>query len=221
MVDSVLQYLEEGILRGRIGPGERLIETAIADQLGVGRTTIREAFLMLQQRGLVVSVPRRGTFVTRISREDALDLAYSRALLEGFAVRVGWSRIDTAVIDQLQSHLAAMRLHQFPDDVPQMIQIDLAFHQTLIETAQMPRLQELWSSLNGQIGALFIRGIEEQQFDAEAVAVLHENVIAGLQSGNPQIAQPAILAHYLRKGERSSDRGVALSEIVAAFGSLV
>src|ERR671929_1753007 len=85
LVDEVCRSLEEAILSARIRPGERLVETAIADQLGVSRTTIREAFLMLQQRGLIQSTPRGGTFVTRLSREDALDLGYTRALLEGFA----------------------------------------------------------------------------------------------------------------------------------------
>ena len=216
-VDHVLQDLEEAILRERIGPGERLIELSIAERFGVGRTTVREALLMLQQRGLVVSVPRRGTFVTRISREDALDLAYSRALLEAFAVRVGWPNIDRAVIARLRGQLAEMRIYRFPDDVPQMIKIDLAFHRTLVETAHMPRLQELWSSLDGQIGALYIRGIEEQHFDTGAVADLHENVIAGLQSGDPQIAQRAILTHYVRADHLASLRSEALTDIVSVF----
>ena len=52
------------------------------------------ALLMLEHEGYVISEPRRGTFVTRLAREEALDLCYNRALLESFAVRTGYARID-------------------------------------------------------------------------------------------------------------------------------
>src|SRR5262245_59354157 len=57
LVDDVCQSLEEAILSGRIAPGERLREAWIAEQLGVSRTTIREALLMLERQGLVVTKP--------------------------------------------------------------------------------------------------------------------------------------------------------------------
>src|SRR5690348_15318328 len=94
LVDGVMHSLEDAILSGQMRPGERLIETRIVSELGVSRTTVREALLMLARRGLVVSEPRRGTFVTRLSPDDALDLKVTRALLEGFALRVGYGRID-------------------------------------------------------------------------------------------------------------------------------
>src|SRR5262245_34001185 len=77
IVDDVYRSLEEAILSGRMRPGERLVESKIADHLGVSRTTVREALLMLERQGYVVSKPRRGTFVTRLAREDALDLCYT------------------------------------------------------------------------------------------------------------------------------------------------
>src|SRR5207248_6083930 len=103
LVDDVYRSLEEAILSGRMRPGERLVESWIAAHLEVSRTTVREALLMLERQGYVVSKPRRGTFVTRLAREEALDLCYNRALLESFAVRSGYARIGNRVITHLVS----------------------------------------------------------------------------------------------------------------------
>ena len=99
LVDSVYHSLEDAILSGRICPGERLLESWIAELLQVSRTTVREALLKLEHEDYAVSKPRRGTFVTRLAREDALDLCYSRALIESFAVSSGYARIDAQVFN--------------------------------------------------------------------------------------------------------------------------
>src|SRR5215510_10834145 len=100
LIDVVYHSLEEAILAGRMRPGERLVEAWIAEQLQVSRTTVREALLKLEHEGYVVSKPRRGTFVTRLTREDALDLCYSRALLESFAIRAGYERIGSRMFGE-------------------------------------------------------------------------------------------------------------------------
>ena len=162
LVDDVYRSLEEAILSGRMRPGERIVEAWLSEHLDVSRTTVREALLMLEHEGYVVSKPRHGTFVTRLAREDAQDLCYSRALLESFAVSSGYARIDGALFATLEACLERMRMCHLPDDVPALIQIDLAFHRPLIELGGSRRLIELWSSLNGQIGALVLTSLEHQ-----------------------------------------------------------
>ena len=101
LVDDVYRSLEEAILSGRMRPGERIVEAWLSEHLDVSRTTVREALLMLEREGYVVSEPRRGTFVTRLTREEALDLCYNRALLESFAVRAGYLEVDRAFLKSL------------------------------------------------------------------------------------------------------------------------
>src|SRR5262249_22317836 len=133
LIDAVYHSLEEAILAGRMRPGERLVETWIAEQLQVSRTTVREALLMLEHEGYVVSKPRHGTFVARLAHEDALDLCYSRALLESFAVSAGYASADDTLFGTLEGCIERMRACRLPDDVPTLIQVDLAFHRPLIE----------------------------------------------------------------------------------------
>ena len=218
LVDSVCQSLEEAILSARIRPGERLVETAIADQLGVSRTTIREAFLMLQQRGLIQSTPRGGTFVTRLSREDALDLGYTRALLEGFALTAGQARIDREALARLESSLGEMACCRLPVDFPRLVQIDLAFHGEIVGWGHSARTLELWSSLNGQLGALYIRGVEEQHLTVEGLVSMHRRLLAAICSGDVAAARQALIAHYVREGESDSERAEAIQDVARDVG---
>ena len=217
LVDDVYRSLEEAILSGRMRPGDRLVETWIADQLNVSRTTVREALLMLERQGFVVSEPRRGTFVTRLAHEDALDLCYTRALLEGFAVTSGYARITGATIEAMAAWLSKMRVCRLPGDMPQLIQYDLAFHRPLIEAASSRRITELWSSLNGQIGALMLRGLETQNANIDDVVAFHEKLLEQIQSGNPQVAQQGVFDHYVREEERDAVRKALIEQMIAGL----
>ena len=182
VVDDSRRILEDAILSGRMRPGERLVESRLCEQLGVSRTTVREALLMLERQGLVVTIPRRGTFVTRLSLQDALDISYLRALLEGFAVSIGYGRIDGPVFDQLAVTIGLMATCVLPADVPRLIQLDAAFHSPLVDAARSPRLTELWSSLNGGVGAAMQRTIEAQQVTIEQVMLLHRDLLDALRA---------------------------------------
>src|SRR5690242_21450784 len=115
LVDDVYHSLEEAILSGRMRPGDRLVETWISEQLNVSRTTIREALLMLERGGYVVSNPRRGMCVTRLAPEDSLDLRTMRALLESFAVSAGYARIGQPLLDSLERAQERMLTCRLPD----------------------------------------------------------------------------------------------------------
>ena len=190
--------IEQAILAGTVLPGERLIEASIAERLGVSRTTVREALLMLERQGLIVSKPRRGTFVTRLSREESLDMGFTRALLEGFAVGAGLERLNGAVLGRMEALLEEMGRCRLPADTPRLMQCDVEFHRPLVEAAGSPRLLELWSSLNGQIRALFLTTLESEHVRVEEVVALHRMLLDEGRSGDPERAQRAVFQHYVR-----------------------
>lgn len=219
LVDGVVHSIEDAILSGRMEPGTRLIEAQIVGELGVSRTTVREALLMLERRGLVFSRPRRGTFVTRLSPDDALDLKVTRALLEGYALRVGHDRIDGMAITRLEELLAEMAMCRFPEDIPKLIPIDLAFHRVLIACAGSPRLVELWSSLNGQIGALILAGIENWHATAADLVGLHRQLLAAVRSGDPTLMQETVIAHYIRTEKEGAASVAAIMPVITAVAA--
>lgn len=220
LVDDVYQSLETAILSGSIAPGERLVEARIAEELAVSRTTVREAILKLETQRLVVNNPRRGTYVIRLSEADALDLGYARAVIESFALTIGLSQFREEDFRALEEHLAMMGTCSLPEDLPRMLRIDLAFHGLLVKNAHSPQLISLWSGLNGQIGALFIRGIEHQHANTPFIVNLHKTLLEAVRSSDPSVAQRAVLEHYVRIPHDGAKHAAALESTLQTIAPM-
>ena len=91
--DVVFNTLRRAILKGELEPGERLMEIALANKLGVSRTPIREAIRKLELEGLVVMIPRKGAEVARITEKDLRDVLEVRTSLEKLAIELACDRI--------------------------------------------------------------------------------------------------------------------------------
>jgi len=85
--EQVISALRQAIRDFQLKPGQRLVERELIEQLGVSRTTIREALRELTSEGLVTVVPQRGAIVSTPSLDDATDLYEVRASLESLVVQ--------------------------------------------------------------------------------------------------------------------------------------
>ena len=107
--EEIREKLIEDILYGRLAPGARIVETRIAQQLGVSQGPVREALRDLELLGFVVSSPFRGTQVRQISTDDLLEIYPIRAALEGVAARGAALKLDAGMFEQLEEMLINMR----------------------------------------------------------------------------------------------------------------
>ena len=85
---QIYESLREAIIEGRIAPGTRLREQALADEFDVSRVPLREAIPQLEAEGFVRTLPRRGTVVTHLTMRDIHDLFDIRESLEALAARL-------------------------------------------------------------------------------------------------------------------------------------
>lgn len=217
LVDDVAGSIEDAILAGRMRPGERLVETSLCAELSVSRTTLREALLALRQRGLVRIEPRRGTFVTRLSREHSVDLCRARALLESDAVYAGYDRLGAEQFAQLQVIVDEMAGCVLPDDLPRLIRLDLAFHTVLVDAGNSPSIRDLWRSLNGKMSALILSSIEHHHAQVRDVGAFHQALLDAVRASDAANARDAVIAHYVgvdREGVSS------LAEIASVIESM-
>jgi DNA-binding GntR family transcriptional regulator len=214
VVDDARQSLENAILSGVMRPGERLVEIRLSDELGVSRTTVREALLMLVERGLAVNVPRRGTFVTRLSERDALEVRMLRSLLEALAISAARPRLDQAMLDDLAVDLRELYACELPRDIPRVIEIDRAFHTRLVEAADMPRLRDLWASLGGRVGALMLRSIETKHLTLDFLVKLHEDYVDEMRTGDPRRMVAAVVHHYVDSQDDEAGRADDIEELI-------
>ena len=98
--DVVFNTLRQGILKGELEPGERLMEVALAERLGVSRTPIREAIRKLELEGLVIMIPRKGAEVASISEKSMRDVLEVRRALEEVAVELACKRITPEQMEE-------------------------------------------------------------------------------------------------------------------------
>jgi DNA-binding GntR family transcriptional regulator len=131
---AATELIREAIIDGRLLPGQRLKEEELARELGISRTPVREALLVLQSEGLVDAEPNRGAAVRAHDAADLDDLYQLRALLEGYAARRAASRITLEQIAGLWA--SCDRFDKINDrNVKELVKENLLFHNTILDAA--------------------------------------------------------------------------------------
>lgn len=151
------QALRDELLAGGFEPGQRVNEVQIAAEIGVSRGTLREAMRTLEQEGLFVSIPNRGTFVRRFTAQEAEELQEVRCSLETTAaLRVARALNPPvrAYLEERYEHLRAAYEARLP--FPERVAADLAFHESVCESSGNLTLLELWRSLIGNITVMVL-----------------------------------------------------------------
>ncbi len=220
LVDEVVRSLSRAILSGELRPDDHLTVIPLAQEFGISQSTTREALLMLEQRGLVRTDPRRGAHVTRLTEQEAVDLCRMRALLEAYTITLGGAQITEATCAALNQQVATMRECVLPIDLPQLIQCDLAFHQIIAELGESETLLEVWSRLNGRIGALILRSVEEKNLLIQDLVRYHSQVVEALATRNVEIGRRAIIQHYIRGQQDEAPQTAALNAAAQATAAL-
>jgi DNA-binding GntR family transcriptional regulator len=200
--DAVGRTLRSRILNAEIPAGTRLVETQLADEFGVSRTTIRQALRDLRNEGLVILEPRRHCVVTRMSEDTARDVCFARYTLEAGAVRE-WLRGqerngDDATVDrELDAAIKAMEVAAADNDTLAVVEADTAFHRLLVERGHRPRLAELWHTLDAQMGSLIGSELERQHSNLSEVVAKHTKLARAVASRDRDEIEAALEEHYV------------------------
>lgn len=137
------ELIREAIVDGRLEPGRRLKEEELARELGISRTPVREALLVLQTEGLIDSTPNRGATVRTYTPDEIEEMYDLRALLEGHAAHRAALRITRNGIRRLHESNRRFSRLRAADDLTELISENLAFHREVLDAAGSPRLSEL------------------------------------------------------------------------------
>jgi len=133
-VDQAYAALRRRILDNAYAPGYRALESALAEELGVSRTPLREALIRLQDEGLVEDVPRHGMRVLPVSAESMRELYEVMTALESSAAEmVARRRPPPAELRPLQQATRDMARALRADDLEAWAQADERFHRALLE----------------------------------------------------------------------------------------
>lgn len=161
--DVVFNTLRESILHGELKPGERLIEVALAEQLGVSRTPIREAIHKLEQEGLVNMIPRRGAQVASISEKNVHDVLEVRKALERLAAELAVARITPQEKIRLRQAETEFCASVGDKNLAVIAQKDEAFHDAIYEATKNHKLQFVINNLREQMYRFRLEYIKDEK----------------------------------------------------------
>lgn len=146
LAGSAAGWITNRIIEGHIGPGERVTEVSLAEQMGVSRSPVREALRALSRDGLITIEPRRGAFVSDLDRDDAADLYECRLLLEPQCTRLAAEAMDEQRADLLNAEFAKMRAAAKRADASAYVAALKAYDWTLLSGCPNRRLSRFAES---------------------------------------------------------------------------
>lgn len=195
--EAVARALRHRILNNDIPAETRLVEANLAAEFGVSRGTVRDALRSLRAEGLIEIVPHRYSVVTRMSPQDAEDICYARYVLEDASLSQSLQRPGPVLAAGLQAAMADMARAAAADDLDALVASDIRFHWQLVELSGRRRLEQLWSILDSQIGAVLRAEIERRGTGLDGVVQRHGELADALLAGDSQQARAALRDHYL------------------------
>ncbi|AJE48426.1 GntR family transcriptional regulator [Celeribacter indicus] len=188
--ERLASELRRDILDGRLAPGTRLGEVALAERFDVSRGPVRAALNLLNEIGIVTIVPNSGARVRVIGREDAQALYEVRAALEGevamLAAQKAGAETARRLRDLLGQHAGEIRAR--PDGAYLQTGGDRDFHLVIAEMAANPILERYLSrDLYPQLALLRVKHRNVRGRGAEALRE-HERIAAAIADGDPEVA---------------------------------
>lgn len=196
LVPQIFEKLRELIVAVQIQPGQPISENEVADALSASKTPVREALIRLEDAGLVNIVPKSGTYVTPISVDRYLEACFCRLLLETGAVRRAAMRTDDkANMQHLSDLLAAQQAAFIAHDDAGFFTLDEDLHRAFFEIAGVPGV---WNTVKRlQVDLDRIRHLKRMFGIRRTAQVIdeHRAIITAIQSGSPDAAETALVAH--------------------------
>lgn len=187
-------FLKDTVLTDPAMQGEFLSEQMIADRIGVSRTPIREALLLLAAEDLVSLVPKRGAYIAPLSGREIGELMEMRGLLERYAAERA-VRSGSVPADAMREALDVQTGLRGEQNAKEFIAADHRFHATLVASVGNDLITKQYEALRSRqiragVTALYRSGGRQEEVLAE-----HRRILEALEAGSAEDACAAIDAH--------------------------
>lgn len=199
-------------MQGSLAPGSRIVETEIAERLGVSRTPVREALQRLQQEGFVTGAPgaqQSRLKVAPLTREDVRELLDIVGALEGLGARRA-AGIDAEERRALTGELRALNQEfaragrKAPMDHDRLYDADQRLHRRIVEAGIGPRLLALHDAVKPQAERYIRMYIRMLSSDIRSSVQEHDAIIDGIEDGRAEDARHAVEVNWRHAAERLS-----------------
>ncbi|MDQ0077707.1 GntR family transcriptional regulator [Arthrobacter oryzae] len=201
VADRVADELRLQLAEGVLLPGARLTESTIAEDLGVSRNTVREAFAELASERLVVRHPNRGVFVASLEAGDIHDVYTVRRVIEVSAIRGGGTPEAVAAVREAveEGKVAAAA-----NDDEGLGTANQHFHKAIVALAGSRRLNTIMAQVLAEMRLFFHKATMDAHFYSGYLKG-NEEICVALEAGEPDRAAELLLAYLDRSEEKQAE----------------
>jgi len=191
---DAIDAIREAVLSGQLKPGARLIQADLATQLGISRAPVREAFRKLEEEGLLVTTPYRGTVVAPLTERYIRELSSLRTTLEVFAVNLVIARAAPETLPVLRAIVDEMDAAASHEDLAVLVERDLAFHAKICALSDHQLLYRTWAT-NSQHLRRILSLRNGMNADLHDIVNLHYPILDAIARSDTAMAEKHVRRH--------------------------
>ncbi|ABS16792.1 MULTISPECIES: GntR family transcriptional regulator [Brucella/Ochrobactrum group] len=192
VVDQLYATLRAAIIDNALSPGIRISEADVAQQYGVSRQPVREAFIKLANEGLLEVRPQRGTFVAKISLQAVMDARFVREAVEADIVKLLAQSPDQTLVTELRAQLVCQE-KLVGGSARDFMEADEIFHRTLAEGADKGKAWRVVVEMKAQMDR--VRFLSSMHFPVDRLIAQHRAVVEAIAGGDALQAEQSMRGH--------------------------
>ena len=200
--DAVYETVCEWIITGTLKPGEKILDTELAEYFGVSRTPVREALQILEKQKLVRMIPGKTTIVTDIDLEDIEKCYRPLAEVQAIAASMAAEKITKEELVKLENEVIAFSEASKNDDALQAINHDSRFHEIIIDASDNEYISDFSHML-----ILHIQRIKYHYFHLSGYRELsageHKEILEAIKNKDSSLSHDLMRTHWLNSMDRS------------------
>jgi len=186
--------IKDAILTLKLEPGAALVESDLAEQLGISKTPVRDALQELEREGFVARILFKGAYVTDVTMRDMTEVFQLRAVLEGLAARLAAPHFSQADLDHLERNLTAAEAALAKSDLVLCSELGQALHLAIIDRAGNDRLAWIIHNLDDHLRRFRILSDRINGRLNKSVQE-HRRILAGLEQRDSAGTEQAMRNH--------------------------
>jgi DNA-binding GntR family transcriptional regulator len=191
--EQIKEQLMEDIFHKKYKAGDRIVESALARELGVSQASVREALRSLIAMGFLENEPFKGTTVRSFTEKDLMEVVTVRVALETLAGQLSIRRITDEEIAELERITNEMIAASKEGDTQRRIRLNIAFHEKFVETSGNKLLVQLYNYMHFGNWSLLTGSLSEM--DPIQIATRHRILIDALRARDPDRVAKAVREH--------------------------
>ena len=193
----VFEKLKSAIIQGHLPAGNRVIESRIAEALGISRTPVREAIHKLEREGLLTKLPLGGFFVPNLTRGDIEETFGIRSVLESYAARLAAIKHQGDDLHPLEEKIDEFQVAMDEGRIEELPRINTEFHDLLYALSRSPKLIRMINDLREQIYR-FRNIILKMEKIAKIGNEDHKKMLKAMKKRDPDRVEFLVREHILR-----------------------